>query len=214
MESIATRVVWPIIRALGLTAISQGVLIFLKGKGYDVANWVATLLDVATSQENISAVSLIIAGVIGIFGSLLYEYWKKPKLTNLLQNKQPSPIGMAQRDTKMRPALMFIEKGKWPEGNSYSLIAAHKTGGELPSNRVREAAKYDQIKVWGKPSHNAQYDLIPADYWKIWQIDWYSNPDGECQTEVADVTNWSGSFKYYDLMVNKSEIETKWPPKE
>ena len=167
------------------------------------------ILNIPT-RELITWVPTIVLVSIGIL--IAIKKTKTPEISKI-QNSAlpPTSASIARRDIKMRDALMFIETGKWPDGHTYSLMAAHKTGGELPSNRMREATKYGEVKVWGKPSHNAQYDLIPADYWKIWKIDWHSNPDGECQTERVE--SHSDGFKYYDLMVNKAEIENRWPPK-
>ena len=222
MENIATRVVWPIIRALGLTAISQGVLIFLKGKGYDVANWVATMLNLATSQENISAVSLIIAGIIGIFGSLLYEYWKKSKLTKPLQIAKGVPQETidvvkgkkAERDTGMLEALAFLQSGHWGLIPN-NLLATKDTDRQPILNclqDMRQAALDGDIRVWGRSSPGSPQDLIPKGEWKILKIKFLSlfHDNSQTKTELAEI-GVNSPLKYHDLMVSRLEVEQKWP---
>lgn len=147
--------------------------------------------------------------LIGIF--IAFKKTKPPensKIPNLALS--PTSTTVVKRDIKMHQALVFVGTGKWKEG-PYRITDYPEVN--RPTELMREAAKYGEIKVWGKSSHHNKYDLIPADYWKIWQIDCYSNPEGECQTDVSDVTNWSGGIKYFELMVSKAEIENKWPPK-
>ena len=75
---------------------------------------------------------------------------------------------------------------------------------------VRQAALDGEIRIWGKLSHYGPHSLIPADYWKIWHIEWFSTLKGESESEIAEI-GYSGGEKYYDLMVSKAEIEKKWP---
>lgn len=85
--------------------------------------------------------------------------------------KQNPPV---VRDTKMHEALAFIESGQWGQ-KYYEFIATpnSKTKGKSPM-MVRQAALDGEIRVWGKLSNSGPHSLIPADYWKIWHIEWFS----------------------------------------
>lgn len=203
-----------------MNMLNQPVLIWssiafgLVGWGLPVAFpnldpfWGKLALFVAAAIFLIIAAQLVANAIVFIKGKL-----KRNIAPNVPQEIIETVTGRpeAKRDTEMHLALAYIETREW--GLRFVDIVM-KPGapdkGFSPAT-VRQAAIDGEIRVWGKPSQNGPYVLIPAGYWEIWQIDWYS-AWGKCHTEIAE-SGYTGGTKHYDLMVSKVEIEKKWPPK-
>jgi hypothetical protein len=115
------------------------------------------------------------------------------------------------RDTEMHFALAYVETGRWDIRFADIVMKPGAPDKGFSPVEMRQAALDGDIRIWGRASQSGPHVLIPAGYWEIWQIDWYSALESKCRTDIAETGHYGGT-KYYDLMVSKAEIEKRWPP--
>ncbi|MBI5261634.1 MAG: hypothetical protein HY852_07435 [Bradyrhizobium sp.] len=150
---------------------------------------------------------------LGIFGLVLWllahlgAFDRLPFMARF-SGHAPAPT----RDTKISEAIAYICYLDW--GKSFLMAA----GDNPPTEAVealksfRQAAADGHVQIWGKVVHGDVYEPIDADYWRSYQIEWFSLLRGQTITEPAVVGVKRGS-EYVDLMVSKSQIEAVWPRK-
>jgi hypothetical protein len=115
-----------------------------------------------------------------------------------------------KRDTAVTETLGYAALGRWGAQLS-DAIMHHGDFAAVgpPLNRFREAAGDGDLTVWGKRERHALYERIEPSFWVDHGLDLQSILLGESRTEPK--TNAATAERFYDIMVNRSEVERCWP---
>lgn len=115
------------------------------------------------------------------------------------------------RDTSVGNAIAYVCYRNWDHGFS-DAAGSNKVDAVAALQEFQQAAADDRVTIWGKAGRNAVFELIPAEYWRRHQIEWFGLLRGSATTEptasVADRGN-----RYEELMTSRSQVEDVWPKK-
>jgi hypothetical protein len=75
-----------------------------------------------------------------------------------------------------------------------------------------QAAADGHVQVWGKPTYSEIFEPIEQEFWRKYQIEWFSLLRGRTITEPA-VLGAKRGCEYVDLMTSKAQVEALWPRK-
>lgn len=225
--------VLPIIKAICLTAIAQGVIIFFRDSlEIDIPKLVALMLDQATNPTTLEAAKWFLAGVIGIGLTVAWEKFKRPRTTpttdatlieaqtglereRRLQHKQD------QFDSGARePGLLFPD---WSMKEMCLYVFENLEDSDEIIREIQDKARLGTLTVWGRlyapfvvsQNHNPMKE-IPKDHWDKYTLDYLTcmrhEDPSECCTEPRG-TRGDIHGSYQDLKVNQRQAKTIWPPK-
>jgi hypothetical protein len=113
------------------------------------------------------------------------------------------------RDVGVAEAIAYVCYRDW--GHNFLAAAGSRDVDVVTAlQEFQQAAADDQVKIWGKPSHNAVFEPIPAEYWRRHQIEWFGLLRGPATTEPAVSVADHGN-RYEELMTSRTEVEEVWP---
>jgi hypothetical protein len=113
------------------------------------------------------------------------------------------------RDVGVGDAIAYICYRDW--AHNFSAAAGSRDVDVVDAlQEFHQAASEDRVKIWGKPSRNAVFEPIQAEYWRRHQIEWFgllkNSPTTEPTVSVADRGN-----RYEELMTSRTQVEEVWP---
>jgi hypothetical protein len=143
----------------------------------------------------------------GIVGLIVWVLVRLGFLDNVqfLQHWFGSPV----RDVSVGDAIAYVCYRDW--GHNFLAAAGSRDVDAVTAlQEFQQAAADDQVKIWGKPSRNAVFEAIPAEYWRRHQIEWFGLLRGPATTEPAVSVADHGN-RYEELMTSRTQVEEVWP---
>lgn len=121
-------------------------------------------------------------------------------------------LDLNRRDASVGQAATWINTFEWGDTvyvrrDSRDIDPYVKALGD-----IRQAALDGQITVWGRPAPEGMFEKVEATFWR----DHYVEPTTVFDPDSGQPSNTNcihprGSTTYYDLMVNRREVEREWP---
>jgi len=89
---------------------------------------------------------------------------------------------MPMRDTRVSNAIAYVCYRNWDHGFS-DAAGSNEVDAVAALQELQQAAADDRVTIWGKAGRNAVFELIPAEYWRRHQIEWFGLLRGSATTD-------------------------------
>jgi hypothetical protein len=206
-----------IIRYLCIFIISQGIVLWLHGRGIWPEKWVANLLGWAATPANIIPLGIVLIAVSALVVSVALEVYGMPRLRRLFQRHEVQPA-LAGAISELTQYLRRTDTSTQEPSEKYSsaslqmriadaldIIVEHfrpEWGEErVPGNfviqaaaRLREAAARGQIQIEGRKEINRD-NPIGQRYSEIWttiEKNYWETHEFDLGVVLAADADWQG----------------------
>lgn len=124
------------------------------------------------------------------------------------------------RDTELAKAISYALTGEWDKsladiGYASPFIAALSRKGvrslETPLVTFRKAAQAGELRVWGRRGPDGLFEAISPSFWEANAIEAEPLISFLPQARTAYVGGGESEDQFYDIMVNRAEVEAVWP---
>ena len=201
-----------IVGAICVIVIVRGVLEFLARNGIRADFWLADLIVVATSSENLGWITWIIAGCIGLVVIALWEtgraYLWPPHARAMATQSLKSPLGIP--DWTIRELFFYIR----PDCIDGKRNTANRGIWEDVGVDILDKASTGQLKVWGRkmtPGERRPLTLIDEDYWGLASFTYQFFAESQQFNPHTHDPATARNLIYTDLRVNRSQAMMLWP---
>ena len=125
-------------------------------------------------------------------------------------------------DVDGRSALLFAANRTWVRKRHNEPVAGD-TAQELQRvfdalERFYESASHEGgLRVWGRTSMSRPHKIIERTHWQDWHIDYttfFADPNADPVRTVPRDRVPADSSPYYDIRLNRAEVEIVWPPEQ
>ena len=112
------------------------------------------------------------------------------------------------RDISLSNGLAYILSFNW-DGEIDELFPDHRKEFEHALDDVIQRARDGKITVWGRPTEDAPWKVVPAEHWEDYRVDVLHAVIALPRSEPRRGMDADGI--YYQLKISKREFEKEWP---
>jgi hypothetical protein len=121
-------------------------------------------------------------------------------------------LSKGDRNTALAYALGYAVHANWESPIRYGhFIMGPKDNLDGPIERFREAALAGELRVWGRRQPNGLFELIEPGFWEDNTLDDVSLRALFSQARTVPFEDAKTEGRFYDIMVNRTEVERTWP---
>lgn len=155
------------------------------------------------------AVILLVIGVLILFWAAIDTIW--PNFLSKIHGKVDDEVSL-------RRALLYATVRDWEydwSSRADSLTKNIIDDGFKALEQFHQLARNGSIIVRGRPSDRAPHEEIPPEHWRGWHVEdidvWEYLPQATPIKSTSIPLSSEAGVGYYDLVVNKRDVEKIWP---